>query len=79
MKRKLICAAGVTALVLAMMLPEAAELGGAGVAAGSLLALALLALATWLLRKSGVLDGQEKSAQASDTGSGAAAERRAHK
>lgn len=55
MKRKLMCAAGSAALVLAMLLPEAAELGGAGVTVGSLLSLALMALAWKLLRTAGII------------------------
>lgn len=63
------------ALALALLLPEGAENGGLGLAAGCALALVLLALAAWLLLRAGVLAGQKNSARASDTDSSAAAPR----
>ena len=80
MKRKLMCAAGSAALVLAMLLPEAAELGGAGVAAGSLLSMALLALAWMLLKAAGIIVvGIKKAPKPLTQAQALAAERRAHK
>lgn len=55
---------GMAMLALALMLPEGAQKGGLGLAAGCALALALLGLAAWLLWRSGVLIGQKESARA---------------
>lgn len=61
----------VAALALALLLPEGAEKGSLGLETGFALALGLLALAAWLLLRSGVLAGQKESARASDTDSDA--------
>lgn len=68
---------GMAAFALALMLPEGAQRGGLGLAAGAALTLALLVLAAWLLWSAGVLAGnEEKSARACGRGSDAAAEDR---
>lgn len=46
---------GMAALALALLLPEGAAEGSLGMAAGAALALALLALAAWLLWSAGAL------------------------
>lgn len=68
---------GMAAFALALLLPEGAQRGGLGLEAGIALALALLALAAWLLLRAGVLDGTaKKSARACGRGSDAAAAQR---
>lgn len=73
MKRSVKLAAA--ALALALLLPEGAQLGSLGLAAGAALTLALLVLAAWLLWSAGVLAGTtaKKSARACGRGSDAAA------
>ena len=68
---------GMAALALALLVPEGAQRGSLGLAAGAALTLALLALAVWLLWSAGVLPGsEEKDARACARGSDAVA---AHK
>ena len=66
---------GMAALALALLLPEGAQRGGLGLAAGAALTLTLLALAAWLLWSAGVLAGTtaKKSAKACGRGLDAAA------